>query len=114
MTVAYRRISLTTYKKKKKPKTLRKLLEDASPSTGETGSATAAASVIDMQQALQCAAGDKSCATAAASEGDDEPILSYWKPTLDLSLVLDMPAFPRNSVPLIMGKVRGNSHSCAS
>jgi hypothetical protein len=63
---------------------------------------------LDMQQALQCAAGDQSCATASsrATEGEDEPFLPYWKPTLDLSLVLDMPAFPRNHVPLIMGKVR--------
>ena len=35
---------------------------------------------------------------AAAAEGDAEPFVGYWCPTLALSLVLDMPPFARNQV----------------
>lgn len=75
--LAYRRFPLVRHRAQRRPKVLRHLLD-------------AGADQAEAQRAA-----------AAAAEAEDEPLphKALWTPLLNLTLVLDMPTFPRNAVP---------------
>jgi hypothetical protein len=145
--VAYKKIPLVKYKKKKRDKILRKLLDKAVVSTdskskesvghssnnssssdsdgdssiGIGDSATGDDALLPMHESGNGVASSSQSQSQSQSQSPpqsqlpsslspplvtEEPIVPYWKPTLDISLVLDFPPFPRNGVPLIMGKVQ--------
>ena len=112
------------HKQKKREKVLRKLL-DSHPAA-DTATVTATATHTDTHTPHSekqtsaphiprndpsdgDTAGDSD--SAAITDGilsgasAPDPIVGYWKPTLALSLVLDMPPFPRNRVPAQIAKV---------
>ena len=95
--MAYRLISLVKFKPKKKQATLRRLLD-------------ASTSVLPTADCKPITAGDNSseisCGKNPVPEVEvHDSITGYWKPTLDLSLVLDMQYFSRNKVPVQIAKV---------
>ena len=94
--MAYRPISLVKFKPKKKQATLRRLLDASTPAPRDNSS-------------------EISCGKNPESEVEvHDPITGYWKPTLDLSLVLDMQYFPRNQVPVQIAKVREKFCGCCA
>ena len=119
--VAHKRISLVKHKQKKKQKLLRKLLDSSTiTSTSDILTATATGATTTTSSTTG-ATTTAATATSTASEekGDtpsqsgtevqdptQDPIVGYWKPTLDLSLVVDMQTFQRNKVPKQIAKVR--------
>ena len=90
------------FKPKKKQATLRRLLDASTP-------------VLPNADCKPITASDNSSEISCGKNPEPEvevhdPITGYWKPTLDLSLVLDMQYFARNQVPVQIAKVGERVH----
>lgn len=75
--LAYRRFPLVRHRAQRRPKLLRHLL---------------GAGAEQAEAPTRAAEG-------AEDEGEPLPAKAYWTPLLNITLVLDMPTFPRNAVP---------------
>lgn len=88
------------FKPKKKEKNLRKLLDPSTPTLFHTGAESETITMGNDTVGISGASGQESGIEV------QDPVMGYWKPSLDLSLVLDMQSFPRNHVPMQIAKVR--------
>ena len=104
--MAYRPISLVKFKPKKKQATLRRLLDANTPAPPNLDCKPITTS--DNSSEISCGKNPESEVEV------HDPITGYWKPTLDLSLVLDMQYFPRNQVPVQIAKVREKFCGCCA
>lgn len=91
--MGYLRVPLVRFRPQPRPKALRHLLNSSAPVFSPSSS-----SKDKLAQQTQANATDD---TTTASSAQDLPLpyLAYWTPTLNLSLILSLPSFPRNSIP---------------
>ena len=95
--MAYRLVSLVKHKPKKKQKVLRKLLD--------AKAITEVSEEINTLKAVVNTTEDVLGTLFGPGIDIKDSVVGYWKPTLDLSLVVDMQSFPRNHVPAQIAKV---------
>ena len=89
--MGYLRVPLVRFRPQPRPKALRHLLNTSAPVFSPSSKD------IKLAQQTQANATDDT-----ASDAQDHlplPYLAFWTPTLNLSLILGLPSFPRNSIP---------------